>query len=268
MKKNQENEKIIYDILCEYVQENNLDVGVKLRGGSNSTVSDIEITKEGFKFFIECKMKGAQSSQFVLLDNGIEFIESSDNKCGNEFSKEILEFVNKQYNTFKNVETAAIALDLPEKLSYKWIISTLNKKEVKFVACYDNKLYVARTEDIDKLFAVKGVFRRKRSGTGYLPKCRYTDYLESMPKDIKTFCTMERFPEFTYTKKPLGKKERYFLSKSDNTVCYYIAGENGVYIAKKRSKTTNPNVIFTLLLKKEFNDVESLYESLMDKKDV
>lgn len=93
----------------------------KLKGGSDSTLSDI-FFNNGLKcFYIEAKMPSAQCGQFVLIpdsDNRI-FKYSNKNKTNeNEYTRMIVEFMNSNFECFCNSGTAGIDINMQKLVFY------------------------------------------------------------------------------------------------------------------------------------------------------
>lgn len=218
-------------------------------GKSDSTVPDIKVeTKKNIKFYIEAKHSPAQCGQFVLLPN-IEtktFDYSRLNSTEiNEYSKMIIDNMNKNFEAFKEAGTAGknIIFDNCEEVFCKWIIKTYKDKGVKFFITNNN--VILPIEEFPKYFSVSAKYRIKRSGSSSVG----SGNLENVRKYIQT-----NFPQaelkttfdklFIFSSDELHNK-RFTLGKNE----YMISKRENNYEVRKLSNTFNANVIFSIELK-------------------
>ena len=245
--------KYLKDMLNDY------NVIVKQYGSANSKIPDIEvnINTNNKKFYIETKMPTSQTSQFVVEIKNNKFIYGRKNKFKeNEYSKEILSILNKNYKIYSKVNQSEMIVPVSSTIAFNWIVTNMKNKNVKFITSIDNlgNKIVFSIEQLNKLFNIKTIFRRKKSGSKDLPKKFYNDFKSHL--DLK-------FSKYNYTLKKNGKKlflelplnlpkkecyinsnilkdgEKYFLSNKGN----------GIYEIKITSLINNPNIIFKLSLK-------------------
>ena len=103
-------------------------------GGSDSTVPDILVrTRTGKCFYIEAKHSPAQCGQFVLLPNirTRQFEYSPLNATAiNEYSRSIMEYMNMDFDGFREAGTTGKDIDLPngDSVFAKWIIQIYKEK--------------------------------------------------------------------------------------------------------------------------------------------
>lgn len=240
-------------------------------GGSNSNVSDIKVIVDGkITSYVESKMNLAQSGQFVLLLEDSSFVFSPKNKSKlNDSSKFILDYINYNFDYFKNVGTNSLSIDLSPETFNDWIINHYKNKGVKFIitTTFDNQYLLFPIEDFGKYFTVTANFRRKKSGSANLPKS-YDIIVENYFKDMlskqnlnykifrdgsKCFIHIDGFNSFSKYKFPLNEKSTGYLSDK---------GLN-LYEIKKLSNTNNPNVIFSI----EYNgfiDTKNKFQEYID----
>lgn len=235
------------------------DVLVKQYGSADSTIPDIEITinSNSKKFYVETKMPASQTSQFVVEIKNNKFVYGSKNKFkSNQYSDEIINILNDNYNLYSKVAQTGMVVPVPETIAFSWIASNMKNKNVEFIISVDNdgNKKVFSLDQFNKFFNIKTIFRRKKSGSQDLPKTYYDDFKKHL--DL-------RFSKYKYSLNTNGKKlyldlpldlnknecyidsdvlpegKRYFLSNK----------ENGKYEVKITSSTNNPNIIFELSLK-------------------
>lgn len=233
-------------------------------GGSNSNISDIKIIKNhSTKGYIEAKMALAQSGQFVLLkdDSNSKFIYSSLNKSDlNASSQIIMDYINDNYQTFKDVNTSSLGIDLSPETFSTWIIQHyLNKGALFIITSSPNEdLIMFKTEDFGKYFTIKANFRRKKSGSSNLP----TTHLDSVSKYLETILNKQNI-NYTIT----FSNKKYFIELDTpisfnryqftiNNISYQLSlKSNNLYEIRKLGTTNNPNVIFSI----EYNGTSSSF---------
>ena len=117
------------------------------KGGSDSTVSDIEVrTNNGKKFYIEAKHCPAQCGQFVLLPNvGEERFEYSGQNATslNQYSKAIMEHMNRFFYEYKEAGTAGRAIEMENgsDIFAAWIIKAYKDKGAEFIITNGNLIF-------------------------------------------------------------------------------------------------------------------------------
>lgn len=235
------------------------DVLVEQYGSADSTIPDIEITinSNSKKFYVETKMPASQTSQFVVEIKNNKFVYGSKNKFkSNQYSDEIINILNDNYNLYSKVAQTGMVVPVPETIAFSWIASNMKNKNVEFIISVDNdgNKKVFSLDQFNKFFNIKTIFRRKKSGSQDLPKTYYDDFKKHL--DL-------RFSKYKYSLNTNGKK-LYLdlpldLSKNecyiDSDVLpegkrYFLSNKgNGKYEVKITSSTNNPNIIFELSLK-------------------
>lgn len=231
-------------------------------GMSNSTTSDIAVYKNNILlFFIETKMSEAQSGQFVLLDQGCSFAFSKENKSEeNDFSKIILEHINSNYSSYKEVSSKSIPINLPQSISSSWIETNYKNKNVKYIITADDSDYILfPVHKYSEYFNISTNFRRKKSGSRALSKISLYDAKNLIENKFgeckiewqgkKAYCI---FPSCIPDKSKLyGNKFNYQLNLE----------KNNVYEIRMLSNTNNPNIIFSVqLMKRQHQNDLKIFE--------
>lgn len=235
------------------------DVLVKQYGSADSTIPDIEITinSNSKKFYVETKMPASQTSQFVVEIKNNKFVYGSKNKFkSNQYSDEIINILNDNYNLYSKVAQTGMVVPVPETIAFSWIASNMKNKNVEFIISVDNdgNKKVFSLDQFNKFFNIKTIFRRKKSGSQDLPKTYYDDFKKHL--DL-------RFSKYKYSLNTNGKKLYLELPLDLNKNECYIDSDvlpegkryflsnkgNGRYEVKITSSTNNPNIIFELSLK-------------------
>lgn len=235
------------------------DVLVKQYGSTDSTIPDIEITinSNSKKFYVETKMPASQTSQFVVEIKNNRFVYGSKNKFkSNQYSDEIINILNDNYNLYSKVAQTGMVVPVPETIAFSWIASNMKNKNVEFIISVDNdgNKKVFSLDQFNKFFNIKTIFRRKKSGSQDLPKTYYDDFKKHL---------VLRFSKYKYSLNTNGKKLYLDLPLDLNKNECYIDSDvlpegkryflsnkgNGKYEVKITSSTNNPNIIFELSLK-------------------
>ena len=235
------------------------NVLVKQYGSADSTIPDIEITinSNSKKFYVETKMPASQTSQFVVEIKNNKFVYGSKNKFkSNQYSDEIINILNDNYNLYSKVAQTGMVVPVPETIVFNWIASNMKNKNVEFIISVDNdgNKKVFSLDQFNKFFNIKTIFRRKKSGSQDLPKTYYDDFKKHL--DL-------RFSKYKYSLNTNGKKLYLDLPLDLNKNECYIDSDvlpegkryflsnkgNGKYEVKITSSTNNPNIIFELSLK-------------------
>lgn len=247
--------------MTKYLQEmlHDYDVIVKQFGNADSTIPDIEITinKNLKKFYVETKMPASQTSQFVVNIENNKFVYSNKNKFRtNEYSNEIINILNENFDLYKNVSQNGMIVSVPETIAFSWIASNMKNKNVEFIISVDsnNKKKVFSLDQFNQFFNIKTILRRKKSGSQDIPKSYYDDFKKHLDS---------KFGKYKYSFSTKGKKLflniPLDLSKSEcyidsdvlpNRKRYFLSNKgNCLYEVKLTSGTNNPNIIFELSLK-------------------
>ena len=219
------------------------------QGGSDSTISDIEVrTKSGKNFYIEAKHCPAQCGQFVLLPNiGTQTFEYSRLNATrvNQYSAAIMEHMNTYFDGYKEAGTAGKTIDMQNgpAIFSAWIIQAYKDKGAKFIITNNN--IILPVEDFARYFYVTAKYRIKRSGSNSVGKGRIRivgDYLRAnYPIDTisasgdKLFITSRRYLH----------DQRFVIDGTE----YMISQREHQYEIRRLSNTFNANVIFSIDLK-------------------
>jgi len=231
-------------------------------GGSDSTKSDILLTKSGIAiFYLETKMQNAQCGQFVVFPNDdyktFDYSKANAYK-ENHQSQIILEKMAEDYDRYKNPGTDGIELKMDKAFFYDWIMEFYRNKGVKYFIIEkevgENNLSASNfvifpLEHFYKYFDVNALYRRKKSGSANPSEKDFFEIEKAMNsegfkkidiwKDEKYVLVKMQAEPMTY--KLIGKTHTYqFKHENDN-----------VFKVTKLSNTSNPNVIFSIALIKE-----------------
>ena len=244
-------EKNVYEYLVKNIQYPKIHI--VHQGNSDSTVSDIHFYCGEKKIFtIECKENESQASQFVVKNNikNKKFENSEKNKFTDEFSDQIINHMNDHYDHYSKVnENGNISNELlcSKKLMYSRVVSQIKSKAL-FIASSHNLNYFSENkplllvpvEEIENYFDISGIYRTKISGTRELPQKNYTYFEEKYKiRIIKN----KIYLDDSNNQIDANKEEGFFFSKKN---------ENGLREIRKKSTTSNANIIFSLSLRKNF----------------
>ena len=224
-------------------------------GGANSSVSDIEVydNEKNNVFDIEVKLSPCQSGQFVTVVKKGQFILSPRNKFKNSFSNKIIILLNENFEFFNKVEQAALDLCIDDDVLYSWIKEHYKSKNSLFIITSEVlKGYKAiiPIDDLEKYFEISACLRRKKSGTSNVSKSGQNEAIIELKKSIphgekirEVLIGDKIFIEFENKSKLISRANRnigdsYFLSPDNRGFGYYTL--------RKKSKTNNINVIFSL----------------------
>lgn len=219
-------------------------------GGSDSTKPDILVkTKKGKEFYIETKMCPAQCGQFVLIPNiktkTFEYSEKNETPI-NEFAKEIIRFMNRYYESFKNAGTAgkAIEFDGMEEVFANWVIKIYGDENVEIFAT--NNWLMVPLKEFPKFFSVTAKYRIKRSGSGPVGNVN----MDNVISFIKDHYSVESYRKTTdgalfFKSSKNLHNERFDLGTHE----YMFSYRENEFEIRRLSNTFNANVIFSIRLK-------------------
>lgn len=232
---------------CEYL--NNTFKGLanfRINGGSDSTKPDIEVeTLDNKKFYIEVKHCPAQCGQFVLLpdEENKNFIYSSFNITEeNTYSKEIIEYMNKNFDYFNKSGTSGEKIQLDKKIFENWIINYYKNKGAKYFIV--NDFHIFPIEQVGEYLDIKAKYRAKRSGSGKVGK-KHVEEIEQYLKGYNYEVEIDNGKMYVITDENIDKKK--FTINEINYM--FSSRENAKYEIRKLSKTCNSNVIFSIKIK-------------------
>ena len=226
-------------------------------GGENSNEPDINVLFNSNKIFsIECKKSKSQSSQFVVINNRNSFIYSEKNRTDPISTEAIIDHMNNHHHYYQSNDTSInINLKCDKHLMFDRVINHLKVKSKLIISSdYDDDfnaskpLSVFHIDEIKQYFIIDGKYRTKRSGSSPAKKNDLGFIInETIEKDGRFYLEDPNNLRDSY----LGKDNFLFLSKKTD--------KRGLREIRKRGKTMNANVIFTLELKqdsKKHSDLE------------
>ena len=218
------------------------------QGGANSTIPDICVQPQnGQIFYIEVKHSPAQCGQFVLLPN-IEtrsFDYSSSNTTPiNEYAKKIMEYMNEDFDGFREAGTKGKEINMPEgsNIFAKWIIQMYEKKNARFFIT--NHYHLIPLEKIVDCFEISAKYRIKRSGSGNVG-------VREIQK-VKNHIASMGYSKISYD----VKGDKLFVMSAEishnhrfvfNGHKYMFSQRNTRFEVRKLSNTYNANVIFSII---------------------
>lgn len=219
------------------------------QGRSDSTVPDIKAeTKKNKQFYIEAKHSPAQCGQFVLLPNvetrQFEYSRLNSTEI-NEFSQVIIDYMNNDFEEFKEAGTAGKNIDFDncQNVFNSWIIKTYKDKGVKFFIT--NNYAILPIEEFAEYFNVSAKYRIKRSGSSSVGSGnidKVTEYLKSTFSNIELKTTYDKI--FIDSNEDLHNK-RFVIGRNE----FMISKRENNFEVRKLSNTFNANVIFSIELK-------------------
>lgn len=252
-----------------YLKEQFKDIGFTLKGGTDSTVSDILVqTKSGIQFYIEAKMATAQCGQFVLLPDfeGERFKYSLKPKTEeNEYSETIRQYMNDNFFDFCYVNGRGRNIELKKDVFYNWIKNYYAAKNVKFIISRKNNYTIIPLNLLEDFFIVSAKYRIKRSGTANPSRNNKSEIIKMLDelKEEKG-CAYEieygNYKTKTYVNISCDLKDKYIQAETHEYI-FRKSGER--YYLRRRSKTENANVIFSIKLRrKKLPNIEHLVSYL------
>ena len=217
------------------------------QGGSNSTVPDILVeTIKGKSFYIEAKHSPAQCGQFVLLPNvktkTFEYSKLNVNPI-NKHAKIIMEYMNNNFNVFKEAGTAGKYIDIPNGIDIfsDWIIQTYKDKKAYYFIT--NNYTIFPIEQLKKYFNVTAKYRIKRSGSSNVGKRRFDSVMEYISTQDYVITDSLFMGDKLYVYSPQQLHEQRFTICEDE---FMFSIREDKYELRKLSKTYNANVIFSI----------------------
>lgn len=230
-------------------------------GKSDSTKADIAVSKNNIiHFYMETKKPKAQCGQFVLLpDNNLDiFNYSPKNKTPiNNYSLEIIEYMNNNYKTFKNAGTKGETINIEKEIFQKWITTYYSYKNVEFfISKYNNELVIIPIHKFSDYFDITCKFRVKRSGSRN-PVSKDVNLINKAAEKAGYVDLKIQFKEKKCHAISNNKMNNKKLSYGDYTY-YFKEIEKNDFIVTKLSNTFNSNVIFSINLKKGQDKIDIL----------
>lgn len=248
-------------------------------GGNNSNIPDIKTKDKNTNKYlknIEVKKCGpskddaAQSGQFVVLNDEKGFVFSKKNKTkNNNFSKKIIEYMNLNFDEYNKYDKS---LKIPlendnifnDDIFFKWVKDHYeNYLNSPLMILGDYK--IIKTAEIEKFLSISAVYRAKKSGSNKLGKKIFDELKPKIITILKNYgieevSLYENDTDRLKVKLPIQNKNFIFKYKDSEYLLgnEKINGDYYIYEIRKRSKTKNRNVIFTIKPKDNFSDLNGL----------
>lgn len=235
---------------CNYLNEQFGEyANFELMGGSDSTISDIKVnTFRGKEFFIEAKHSPAQCGQFVLLPN--LKTKTFDYSCRNitplnKYSKEIIEFMNQDFESFKEAGTSGKLIEIQNssEIFGNWIIETYKRKNAPFIISNGNQ--ILPLEDIVDCFSITAKYRVKRSGSSKVGN-KYLNIVKTFIANNYSIDSSRENDGGLFVNVSQNFHNKRFIVDGNE---YMFALREGLYEIRRLSNTFNANVIFSIELK-------------------
>lgn len=231
----------------------------KGEGGSDSTKSDVLLTKSGIAiFYIETKMEQAQCGQFVAFPNEDEksfYYSRSNLYPENLYSQLILEKMAENFDRYKNPSTNGIEVLMDKSYFYSWIFEFYKEKGVKYFITEkevgnnnmsSDNFIIFPIEHFNRYFDVTAIYRKKKSGSAN-PTENNFDEIKRLASD-EGFLVSEIYKQEKYTYVNMNAVCRtYKITGYKDTYQFKGVSEN-TFKVTKLSNTSNPNVIFLIKL--------------------
>ena len=219
------------------------------KGGADSTVPDILVkTKNGNCFYIDAKHSPAQCGQFVLLPdiNTRQFVYSSSKSDINIYSRSIMEYMNKDFDSFREAGTKGKNIDMENgsDIFAKWIIQTYKEKNVEFFI--SNNYTIIPIDNIADYFDISAKYRIKRSGSDNVRANRIEivkKYIESFNYSITNIRTAG--DKLFVSSSQISHNQRFILDGYE----FMFSKRGNEFEIRKLSNTYNANVIFSIRCK-------------------
>lgn len=221
-----------------------------MRGGSLSSESDIAVVVAGTPvFYIEAKMPKSQCGQFVIFPDEVTrtFFYSSRNKSPRTVSTDaIIREMEKDFDRYKIPSGKELGMD--KSLYLNWIVEYYSSKGVKFIITGNGDFIIFPIERFGEYFDVRAAYRPKRSGSGK-PAKKYFEQIKKKLEDDKV-----EYENLRYEGKKLYvdvccAEDEFRKSTGDAEFCFKRDSGHR-FVITKLSNTNNPNVIFSISLKK------------------
>jgi len=234
------------------------------QGGEDSTIPDILVNTKKEQFYIETKSAKAQSGQFVLFPDyeANQFYFSEKNKTEeNELTQIIVEYMNQNWDKYKNVSTEGLNIGMSDSIFASWITNYYKSKKVKyFISGSENDFVIIPIDDFSKSFDVTANYRIKRSGTRALPKKYFSDISEYFKKLYQSSIVIKK-GKHTYVNTGISNEnldKTFFIIENIEDTTFYLSKDDiydDGYRISVRSNTNNPNIIFSINLKNNISGI-------------
>ena len=236
------------------------DIEVKFDGGSDSNAGDIRIIKKNKHLFnIEIKKDYSQIGQFVILpDNKNKNFVLGNLKFNTKRISEIHSHMNENFEYYKSPNSAGIDLKCSKRLMYDSIKLYCEDHNIKFFISKKetSSFKIISIENFEKNFHVSGKYRKKKSGTSYM---KDNDELKKHLKELFNEGLVSTDKKGVLLKLNDKDSLKLELKKNrsnvfNNVNIYFSAKNKHEFYVKKKSKTNNPTLIFSIEFHNKNND--------------
>lgn len=219
-------------------------------GGADSTVPDIRVkTKTNRTFYIDAKHCPAQCGQFVLLPNistrTFEYSSLNANRI-NAHAIEIIEFMNKDFDEFREAGTAGKDINMQNgsQIFADWIIQTYKEKGARLFIT--NDFTIIDIDDFSEYFNVSAKYRIKRSGSSSVGRSRLSVISSLLKNEFRSISSTRTQGDKLFVASSVDLHNTRFIYEGNE---YMISARDSEYEIRKLSNTYNANVIFSINLK-------------------
>lgn len=222
----------------------------ELVGGSDSTVSDIEVrTRRGKHFFIEAKHCPAQCGQFVLLPNvatGTFEYSRLNATRRNRYVDAIMEHMDENFEAFKEAGTRGMDIIMKNgsEIFAAWIVQTYKDKGADFIITNGNTILFV--DDFSDYFNVTAKYRVKRSGSGSVGRGNLLSVSRYIRDNYAAVQTVESRGDKVFVTASRNMHDIRFVL---NGWEYMFSQRGSEYEIRRLSNTFNANVIFSITQK-------------------
>lgn len=241
-----------------------------LLGGSNSNEKDINvIIKNKLQFVIEAKLDKSQIAQFVLIpDTKNRNFKIGKIKGLRKKTKEIISYMNRNYENFKTPTTSGIVVNCEDKLKFDCIDDYLQENNIQFIITHtkSGKVKIIHRLNFKKYFKIECIYRKKKSGSS---DYKYNEDLKSFLlkhfSNLKTVTIEKKKTKLQFISGVVfqNKNKRYFDINSNKAYLSPIENDKNSFYLKKLSTTNNPTIIFQIEYIESAKDDSGLLKSVL-----
>ncbi|MCB2356900.1 hypothetical protein [Clostridium estertheticum] len=245
----------------------NYNLNFMIKGDSNNYENDIIIIKNNNSIeFIETNSLPCQSTQIIVfpIDKSVEFI-ISEKSIYNPFSEQIIKYMNENLSKINKKSITGIELHLDKSILFSWIkyhYHTNENSEYIIAGNLDNfKLFIP-LDEINSFFDVNCTYRKKRSGTTYLPQkydylffSKFLPYIKNqniifLKKHRLKVKETQKNKLYIEVSSKINKKDLYLKFDAFTSFLSYKGESNNIhtYEVKKRNTTIDPSIVFSFKL--------------------
>jgi len=252
------------------------DLKIEFMGGSNSNEKDIKIYKRNDLLFnLEIKEQHSQIGQFVILPNlSTKSFRLGNLKFNTKRVDEIHKHMNENFDFYKFPTTSGIRLKCTKKMMYNCVKSYCEDHNIQFFISKkkSSDFKIISLENFEKNFDISGIYREKKSGTSYI-KDKGNEELKNYIKKKFPLVKIDNDKKGLFLKinnseklKLDVKKNRSFIFKEIDV--YLSPKKDNIFYVKKKSKTNNATVIFSLEFhnNSDDNDLDILKSRIINTK--